>query len=383
MVEVHKKMWHAIYEGDLTALKLILDGTAGPFNIDNYNRNGRTALMEAASDCEPEIVRILLDYGADPTLKSNDMMDTALHFACNSTASDNEIIELIDILMTSKLDIDAVNFIGMTPLSVSARMYSPTVMSCLLDHGADVNGSNSTTALHEAATSGSQCSLLTLLRRGGQVDLKSSDGTTPLMHACRASQTDLEIIRLLLRKGANPTIRTPTKKTALETIFTKIARLTPTWHSISIDITAAQILICHGATLLQLSKKCQNKIIPCVQFDSKFLEFLIKFGFDDFVTDYFSYHRHITNEDNSRIVDELSGKTLLNLARNSIRKHIISLSHKDSLPISIDKLHCLPKHCKKMLNFGFELPSEKFASMKRKQDEFFSRLRSFALKRKK
>jgi ankyrin repeat protein len=69
--------------GSPTSLKILLDAGADP---DSRTPEGETPLMLAAGGCELECVRILLEHGADPTLKcrGKSALDKAREYAANS-----------------------------------------------------------------------------------------------------------------------------------------------------------------------------------------------------------------------------------------------------------------------------------------------------------
>lgn len=89
----------AAFQGRVEIVKLLLDAGADP-NIQA--RDGRTALMWAAEKCYPawvgdskchkEIIRLLLDAGADANIKDKDNRTVLSRFAYNEP---NDIVQLI------------------------------------------------------------------------------------------------------------------------------------------------------------------------------------------------------------------------------------------------------------------------------------------------
>lgn len=75
-------LWLACYNGSHAIIgRLIAAGIA----IDNQNGNGATCLMYVSSNSKPDLVRLLLDKGADPGLKNFDdfsALDLAASLAC-------------------------------------------------------------------------------------------------------------------------------------------------------------------------------------------------------------------------------------------------------------------------------------------------------------
>ena len=74
--------------------------------------------------------------------------------------------------------------------------------------------------LHEACEAGSMAAARLLLDRGAIIDSTDTRGMTPLMCACLGGWP--EVVSLLLSRGADPTLRTRGRRTAL--MFVRTAR---------------------------------------------------------------------------------------------------------------------------------------------------------------
>ena len=86
-----------------------------------------------------------------------------------------------------------------------------------LTHGADVNAKNKwgRTALHEATRLGHDEIVVVLVSaKDIKIDQTTDEGKTALHVAAEAGAP--EIVRILLRNGANHSLKTPAGKTALE-----------------------------------------------------------------------------------------------------------------------------------------------------------------------
>ena len=87
--DVNKPGWtplhYAATSGHLDVMRLLLDENA---YIDAASPNGTTPLMMAAHYGSPEAVKLLLEAGADPMLK-NDQMLSALDFAHRGQRADS------------------------------------------------------------------------------------------------------------------------------------------------------------------------------------------------------------------------------------------------------------------------------------------------------
>ena len=76
-LDVTDEMLRLVESGDVEALACLLPRVV---NINARNRHGATALMRAACCGHAQIVRLLLEHGADPNLTRNDKF-TALALA--------------------------------------------------------------------------------------------------------------------------------------------------------------------------------------------------------------------------------------------------------------------------------------------------------------
>ena len=104
-----------------------------------------TALMRAAFSGDPQLVRLLLDFGADPFLRSSDD-ETALSAAAGTgfiygfhkerPAADR--LEVIRMLVERGLDVNWHDDYGITPLMAAANLGSVAIIQYLIDKGADL-----------------------------------------------------------------------------------------------------------------------------------------------------------------------------------------------------------------------------------------------------
>src|SRR4051794_23889163 len=129
--------------------------------IRRYIYQGDTALHIAAAACQPELVRQLIDTGANVQAK-NRHGDQPLHAAAvgspgtdywNPPAQAACIVALI----TAGADPNTVNKRGVSPLHVAVRTRSAAAVRTLLEHGADPtakNNSGSTPMLLATANTG-------------------------------------------------------------------------------------------------------------------------------------------------------------------------------------------------------------------------------------
>ena len=141
-------------------------------NIYFKHDAGSTALMIACCNNDTDIVKLLLENGADPNIQSN---------------------------------------LGFTALIYASCIGGIDCVRMLLDHNADVNlkkYSSGSSALFFASYTGNMKLVKILLKqKDANLNIQRNDGTTPLFIASQNGH--LEIIEILLKENANP--NTPRK----------------------------------------------------------------------------------------------------------------------------------------------------------------------------
>ena len=157
-------------------------------------------IADAAVRQDVDAVRGLIARGADPDAAHGDGM-TALHWAVQHGA-----VEIVRLLLDGGADTEVRTRLGgHTPLHVASRSAQTGAVRALLAAGADVNALTTTgaAALHYAAASGAAGAVAALLDHGASVDVREPVwGQTPLMFAAAAARTGA--ISVLLARGADP-----------------------------------------------------------------------------------------------------------------------------------------------------------------------------------
>ncbi len=249
-------LMYAAYAGSLDAMKLLLTGGA---SVDAQSQSGATALIWAATDLAK--VRLLIDHGANVKLATK-RRRTALLVAAMSDPS-AEIVKLliekgadpkaVDFLRTTSLraatlgndtetirmlidagvDVNAADLPGITPLMMAAGWNSNTrAVQLLLAKGANAkaasrpvmglparNGASefgSLTALIMAAPFGPPEMIGDLLAAGSDVNARDVRGMTPLMLAVATDHQDPAVIRMLIEHGADPSAKSKIGDSALD-----------------------------------------------------------------------------------------------------------------------------------------------------------------------
>ncbi len=230
-----------------------------PANAMKANHRGETALSICARHACPEFVGAALNFLTligSPVNATDKLGKTAL---MNAVINSREAVETL--VNTANVNINAVNYIGWTALMYaveeSAGKSSDVIVKMLIDSKADVRVQDSQgwNALMIAARFSNKTSNLNTVKMLvplSDLTQTSTEGWTPLMQACRFATTDSNVqtieclldaginvnaqsvagwtaltvaiacregraaVPLLLKRGANPHLRTKYGKNALD-----------------------------------------------------------------------------------------------------------------------------------------------------------------------
>lgn len=133
-------------EPDIPAVTALLD--AG-FPVDIKDNKDRNVLMYACIRKNRDLVKLLLDHGANPEITMRDGDTTALFFACHGRGTDVDVVKM------------------------------------LLDHGANPRrvGQRGYTLMHAAATSGNEEIMKLVAMHGASATATLTNGQTPGAYA--------------------------------------------------------------------------------------------------------------------------------------------------------------------------------------------------------
>jgi ankyrin repeat protein len=249
--------------GNAEAVKMLLDHGARVNAKENWR--GQTALMWAAAEMHPAVVRMLTEHGADVNARSRVFDYTKLTpkqgsvpmnyprggFTALLFAAREGDVASGRTLVSAKADVNLADPDGTTPLIEAIINFHFDFAMFLLEHGADPNARDSrgrgplyaATDMHSLDTStrpnpgfsdvninDSLDVIKALLARGANPNAELIDaipprgpldvadytlgaGATPFLRAAKAD--DLEVMRLLLEKKANPLLATKAGVTPL------------------------------------------------------------------------------------------------------------------------------------------------------------------------
>ncbi|KAJ0419187.1 hypothetical protein BJY00DRAFT_324533 [Aspergillus carlsbadensis] len=172
----------AVMYGHQEVLKLLLEYGADPESLldsgaDPYSQttNGKSALSVAAASGQVNVVKALLDLGADTALSDSDGW-TPLHMA-----SSRGHVEIVEALLDSGANTEIGTLSGWTSLAVAAFYGHVKVITALQKAGANLDGAilSGLTPLVAAATRGNVEVVKVLLDLGANPDASDPNGRIP------------------------------------------------------------------------------------------------------------------------------------------------------------------------------------------------------------
>ncbi|KAH9865433.1 hypothetical protein J1614_009016 [Plenodomus biglobosus] len=149
----------------------------------------------------PRIMKLLMDYGANPRIVSGCEDMNTLHWAAIFG-----MVDAVNFLADMGLDLDGTCSMGRTPLTLAAEKGHTMVVKLLLAKGAELarQSQNGGTALTWAAYYGRLETVRYLLEEGLDINHADNAGLTALAVASNAGYC--EIVDFLISKGANVNI---------------------------------------------------------------------------------------------------------------------------------------------------------------------------------
>ena len=154
-------------------------------DVEGYHK--RPPLYGASCSGHLEIAEWLLHHGASPIGVDQVDGQTVLH-----EAAINGGLELLQMVLQHKADPSIQDLSGKTPLHVASRSERPDIVRTLLEYGADVNirDEECVTPLHVASMYGILVIARLLVEHGANVDAEDNKGRTPFQVASGSDMVD-------------------------------------------------------------------------------------------------------------------------------------------------------------------------------------------------
>ena len=189
-----------IVESRINIMKLLIDNKA---NINYTDENGFNPLNIAIESGDMELTKFLITNGANV----NSLMQDGVSLIGYAIAQNN--MDLLQILIENGANVNNTNGDSWadTPLKTASRLGLDNVVRILLTRNVDINAvdMNGNTALHTAALNSQLSVVKLLLEKNPNLDIQNKVGNTALHLAVISGNID--IVGELVLKGANTRIR--------------------------------------------------------------------------------------------------------------------------------------------------------------------------------
>lgn len=201
---------------------VLIDLIKKGINVNSQNKNGYTPMILCVSDNHIEVMKYLIESGADLNKSSGYLRMTPLHAA---TTDGN--VEMVELLINSGAKIDDQDHEGHTSLHRAIIFGQNEIAQLLLAHGAntEIKDNNGNTALHCCIPTFARldtqdqftAAVRMLLKNKAEIDAQNNDGETPLHLAVLKCP---DIAQLLLNEGADFNIVNKAEQTPLKKLLT-------------------------------------------------------------------------------------------------------------------------------------------------------------------
>lgn len=197
-----RKLFKACGKGDVTTVKAILSANK-TLDLSSMDEEGNTPMHFAAVGGHADVVKILIEHGANVEVKSRDGF-TPMHSVAQGDHS-----KVLELLIEKGAHVDTPNTFdnGNTTLHYAACWGANECTKVLLKNKAtvDAKAHDQSTPLSFAAEKGHLLIAKQLVEAGASLESKNDPeekgGATPLLLACHNGQ--IEVLKFLIEKGAN------------------------------------------------------------------------------------------------------------------------------------------------------------------------------------
>jgi len=227
--EILKKA--GVKPGSALADELVVASEAGQYEmvkaliskgakVNSPDSHGAMALPTAVLFRQTEIVKLLLDEGADPNGASYDANGSQLGLPLALAASQDDV-EIVKLLLAKKANPNSTSFDGTTALAIATKRAQTEIVNVLKSAGA-VSGNEKppqpSELLFMAVSEGKLENVKSLLEHGTNPNVYDSFGSTPLLRSLNNQQREqFESAKLLIAHGAD--VNDPGKKYDVPPLF--------------------------------------------------------------------------------------------------------------------------------------------------------------------
>ena len=185
--DIDKELIHALRQGNRNKIKNLVSTDMVDVNFmhEDLKVFQQPPLIVAGAIGDTGLVEYLIEKGADITRYANNEDgegEPALYFAAH-----DGYVDIVKVLLDAGAEPDSCGDHGVTPLHTAAMQRHIEVVQLLLNRGADVNLASTNpggfTPLHGAAIGGHKDIIKLLLKSGADHRMTTDSGHTPLMIA--------------------------------------------------------------------------------------------------------------------------------------------------------------------------------------------------------
>lgn len=180
------KLYQATSRGDINTVREYITQLS-PGEINSVI-GGMTPVMKASSVGNADLVRLLIEHGADPN-KRGSHQRTALQYAAEKNR-----LAAAKVLVNFGADLNGTDTARLSPLTMAADRGYRDFALFLIDKGADVNIQHvqGWTALIDAARTGDLLLVKRLVEAGADINLRLKNGGNALDIARKNNHNDVE-----------------------------------------------------------------------------------------------------------------------------------------------------------------------------------------------
>jgi len=183
----------AVSSGDVDRVYALI---SPDLEINEKTFGGMTAIQLAVRDDNLEIMKVLIDNGADVNVGVTRLKITPLQIAARRGN-----VEMANLLIASGAKVNQPDHEGASALHFAVRSGKNDIAELLISNGAEVNSKDNEeyTPLHNAAWNGHLETVELLVNNGADINLTTYDGRTA--YSCAVNSKKTEVAEFLERLG--------------------------------------------------------------------------------------------------------------------------------------------------------------------------------------